>query len=315
MGQFLHGCAKTTEAVRRDIQNSKESLKKLARKYSITPNTVAKWRKRDYVHDSPMGPKIIKSTVLTVEEEAICVTFRKSTLLSLDDCFLALKETIPNLSRSSLHRLFQRHGISQLPKSENKVERKKFKAYPMGYFHIDITEIRTAEGKVYLFVAIDRTSKLAYVELLKKAGKMEASQFLANLIKFVPYKIEKILTDNGIQFTNRSCDKNAFAHVFDRICKENLIEHRLTKVKHPWTNGQVERMNRTIQEATVNKYFYENYEELKEHLSYFLKAYNCGKRLKTLKGLTPYEFIIKAWQNDQQKFITNPHHHTPGPYI
>jgi hypothetical protein len=122
MGQVLHKCAKTTEAMRREIQNSKESLKKLAKKYSITPNTVAKWRKRDYVHDSKMGPKVVKSTVLTVEEEAICVTFRKSTLLPLDDCLFALRETIPNLSRSSLHRLFQRNGISQLPKTESKSE-------------------------------------------------------------------------------------------------------------------------------------------------------------------------------------------------
>jgi hypothetical protein len=94
--------------VRREIQNSKESLKKLAKRYSITPNTVAKWRKRDYVHDSKMGPKVIRSTVLTIEEEAICVAFRKSTLLPLDDCLFALRETIPNLSRLSLHRLFQR---------------------------------------------------------------------------------------------------------------------------------------------------------------------------------------------------------------
>jgi transposase InsO family protein len=108
---------------------------------------------------------------------------------------------------------------------------------------------------------------------LKRAGKAEASQF-TNLIKFVPYKIEKILTDNGIQFTNRVRDKHAFAHIFDRVCNEHAIAHRLTKVKHPRTNGQVERMNRTIQEATINKYFYKNYDELKEHLFYFLRAYN-----------------------------------------
>jgi hypothetical protein len=82
-------------------------------KDSVTPNTVAKWKKRNYVHDSKMGPKAIKFTVLTVEEEAICVTFRKSTLLPLDCCLFALRETIPNLSRSSLHRLFQRNRISK----------------------------------------------------------------------------------------------------------------------------------------------------------------------------------------------------------
>jgi transposase-like protein len=260
-----------------------------------------------------MGPKTIKSTVLTVEEEAICVAFRKSTLLPLDDCLFSFKETIPSLSRSSLHRLFQRNGISQLPRPENKKERKKFKTYPIGFFHIDITEIRTAEGKLYLFVAIDRTSKLAYVELLKRAGKAEASQFLTNLTKFVPYKLEKILTDNGIQFTNRARDKHAFSHIFDRVCNENAIAHRLTKVKHPWTNGRFERMNRTIQAATVDKYFCKNYDELNKHLLCFIKACNYGKRLKALKGLT-HEFIIKIWKNEPSSFVENPYHYTPGPY-
>jgi hypothetical protein len=98
MGQVLHGCAKTTEAVRLEIQNSKESIKVLVAMYSISPTTVAKWKKRNYVHNSAMGPKVRRSTVLTVEEEAICVTFRKSTLLPLDHCLFTLKETIPNLT-------------------------------------------------------------------------------------------------------------------------------------------------------------------------------------------------------------------------
>lgn len=81
-------------------------------------------------------------------------------------------------------------------------------------------------------------------------------EFLSNLISAVPYKIHKILTDNGIQFTNHDHHKYAFVHIFDRICIENDIEHRKTKVKHPWTNGQVERMNRTLKEATVGTFTY-----------------------------------------------------------
>jgi transposase InsO family protein len=77
---------------------------------------------------------------------------------------------------------------------------------------------------------------------------MAAAQFLRDLIKALPYKIHTILTDNGVQFTNRKCDFHAGEHIFDRVCGDNGIEHRLTKVNHPWTNGQVERMNRTIKE-------------------------------------------------------------------
>ncbi len=93
-----------------------------------------------------------------------------------------------------------------------------------------------------MFVAIDRTSKFTYVELHKSATKLIATEFLRNLIKILPYKIHTILTDNGIQFTNQKHLKNAFQHIFDSVCEENNIEHRLTKVSHPWTNGQVERM-------------------------------------------------------------------------
>jgi len=110
---------------------------------------------------------------------------------------------------------------------------------------------QAAEGKLYLFVAIDRTSKFAFVELHQKAGKMAAAAFLRNLIAAVPYKLHTVLTDNGIQFTNHERHVYAFEHIFDRACREHQIEHRLTKIKHPWTNGQVERMNRTIKEATV----------------------------------------------------------------
>jgi transposase-like protein len=301
--------------VRRAIQNSEESIAKLADRYDINPKTVAKWKKRCHIEDAPMGPKKARSTVLTPEEEAMVVSFRRHTLLPLDDCLYALQATIPHLTRSSLHRCLQRHDISRLPDiTGEKPQRKKFASYPIGYFHIDIAEVRTEEGKLYLFVAIDRTSKLTYVELLPKYGKMEAAQFLRNLITHVPYKIHTILTDNGIQFTNRKKDQLAFMHIFDRVCHEHNIEHRLTKVGHPWTNGQVERMNRTIKEATVKKYYYQSHAQLKEHLQNFINAYNFAKRLKKLKGLTPYEYIIKCWQNNPKQFNINPTQHTMGLY-
>ncbi len=123
--------------------------------------------KRSFVHDAPMGPKQPRSTVLSPDQEAACVAFRTHTLLSLDDCLYALQATIPGLTRSSLHRCFQRHGISRLPDVSGDKPDKKFKPYPIGYFHIDIAEVRTEAGKLYLFVAIDRTSKFAYAELVE----------------------------------------------------------------------------------------------------------------------------------------------------
>src|SRR5437762_8365923 len=134
MGQILHGCATTTEAIRRAIQHSQESLRTLAKRYGINQKTVAKWKKRSSVVDLPTGPKEPKSTVLSIEDEAIIVAFRRHTLLPLDDCLYSLQATIPHLTRSSLHRCLQRHGISKLPDVEgDRSDKRKFKAYPIGY--------------------------------------------------------------------------------------------------------------------------------------------------------------------------------------
>lgn len=163
MGQVLHGSAKTTHAVRAAIQRSHATLKELAQHYNVNPTTVAKWKKRSIIYDAPMGPQKVASTVPTSEEEAMCVAFRQHTLLSLDDCLYALQPTIPNLSRSALPRCYQRHGISRLPDEEDANPiKKKFKKYSIGYSHLDIAEVPTEAGKLYLFVAIDRTSKFAY---------------------------------------------------------------------------------------------------------------------------------------------------------
>jgi transposase InsO family protein len=318
MGQVLHGSARTTEAIRRAIQHSQESLRQLSRRYGINQKTVAKWKKRTSVTDRRTGPKEPKSTVLTIEDEAIVVAFRRHTLLPLDDCLYALQATIPHLTRSSLHRCLQRHGISRLPEVEgDKPARKKFKAYPIGFFHIDIAEVQTAKGKLYLYVAIDRTSKFAFVQVARKTGRASASAFLTALIEAVPYKIHTVLTDNGIQFTfpPRYADgptARYMTHMFDMRCRENGIEHRLTKVKHPWTNGQVERMNRTIKEATVQRFHYDDHQQLETHLADFINAYNFGRRLKTLKGLTPYEFICKSWTSEPNRFRLDPIHQMPG---
>jgi transposase InsO family protein len=330
MGQVHHGSATTTAAIRRAIQHSQASLRQLAKRYGINPKTVAKWKKRHSTADRKTGPSEPKSTVLSIEDEAVIVAFRRHTLLPLDDCLYALQPTIPHLTRSSLHRCLQRHGISRLPETDgDKPLRSKFKRYPIGFFHIDIAEVRTAQGKLYLLVAIDRTSKFAFAELHEKATRRVAGNFLRALAAAVPYKIHTVLTDNGTHFTEPSgnawtpteikamrAEKVFFrCHSFEAACADLDIEHRLTKPRHPWTNGQVERMNRTIKDATVKRFYYESHDQLRQHLADFVSAYNFARRLKTLRGLTPYEAICKAWTDEPSRFIQDPHHQIPGPAL
>jgi transposase InsO family protein len=313
MGPRLHRSARTIAAVRRAIQQSQERLAKLADRYDIHPKTVAKWKKHSCVQDAPMGPKQPCSTGLNREEAALLVAFRKHTLLSLDDCLYAWQATRPHLTRSALHRCLQRHGISRLPDTEgDKPQKKTFKPYPIGYFHIEIAEVRTAEGQLYWFVAIDRTCKFAYAERHPEAIKTVATQCLRHLIAAIPSKIHTILTDNSSQFINRQRETYAFQHIFGRVCQEHGMEPRLTKTNHPWTNGHVERMNRTLKEATVKTFYSQTHQYLKEHLQAFLMADNFAKRLQTLRGLTPYEYICPCWPKEPERVTNNPYHHTLG---
>ena len=119
---------------------------------------------------------------MLVVQEAIVVAFRRHTL-PLGDCLYALQATIPGLARSSLHRYLQRRGISRLPSVEGEqTARRKFKTYPLGFFHVDIAELHTEEGKLHIFVAVDRTTKFAFVKLHAKATTRIFGDFLRHLV-------------------------------------------------------------------------------------------------------------------------------------
>ena len=131
---------------------------------------------------------------------------------------------------------------------------------------------------------------------------------LGALVAAVPYTINIVFTNNGIQFAelpkNRSGPIASCGAPLERACRGHGIEHRLTKPNHPWTNGQVERSNRTIKEATVQRYLCDSDEELRRHLDDFFDAYNFGRRLK---GPTPYEFLLKKWTSEPNRFsLTQP---------
>lgn len=147
-----------------------------------------------------------------------------------------------------------------------------------------------------------------------------AADFLRNLVDSVPYKINTIVTYVGTRFTDlagggwsvsdiKSMRPEGFlfhCHSSDTACADLDIEHLLTEQAQPWTNDQVERMNRTIKEATVKRYHYEDRAPLRQYLHYVIAAYNFGRRLKILKGLTPYAVICKQWARESEPFKYDP---------
>ena len=307
MGKTLYARARTTPKLRRETQNSQENLVTFSKDYGVSSKTTEKWQKKDF-DDVSMEPKMLRSRSLSQVEEALVVAFRFFMRLPLDDCLHSLRKTIPHLTRSSLHRCLQRYGISRLPKETIYSERKEFTAYFIGYFYVDIIEVQTEEGGVHFFTAIDRISKFAYAQLHTEMTRTTIQYFLECLITNVPYEIHTVLTDNGIHSINREQDVPAFTAFFGQICHKQGIEHRLTDVRHPWTNGQVEQMNRAIKEAVIGRYHLGSRKELEQHLHAFLMEYNLASRLNVLKGNSPYDFIRAIRTTEPERFTINPGH-------
>src|SRR5215210_1536019 len=301
MAGVLHGSARTTPRIRAELQASQEATRVLAARHGLNPKTVQKWRKRTTTADQPMGPKRPRSTVLTEAEEAIVVEFRRRTLLPLDDVLGCLRASIPTLTRSALHRCLVRHGISRLPRDGEKASKRgRFAETKIGYVHMDHCELRLAEGKLHMFLAIDRVSKFTHVAFFEAATKINGAAFLREVLAVFPYAIHTVLTDNGMAFADLPQYRDGptatwMGHIFDRVCREHGITHKLTKPYHPWTNGQAERMNRTIKDATIKVFHYPDLESLKAHVLAFVTAYNFGKHLKRLRWRTPFQAICEAW--------------------
>lgn len=314
MGQVLHGKATTTHVTRAKIQNSKASIAELAIHYSINPKTVRKWKSRDSVEDQKCGSKPGQNSVLSDHEEALVIEARTKTLLPLDDLYDLLLPLIPCLTRSNLHRCLQRNGISRLKDllpTEEKTKHLGFKDYKPGYLHIDTAQINLSQDKWYLFVAIDRATRYVYLELHGDKTMVTAKAFLNAVLAQYPFKIEKILTDNGVEFSYNLLPepkkpKDGKVHPFDRVCQDNDIEHRTTLVKHSWTNGMVEAMNKKIKANTVRKFHYENLDSLKKHLYEYSLSYNFNLKLRAIGRKTPFQAIIDWYNQEPGIFLVNP---------
>ena len=310
----MHGSATTTPAIRAAIQESTLSIRALARKYDLNPKTVAKWKSRLSTEDLPMGPAVARPKKLSVEEEGNCIGFRINTQLPLDDCLYALQLMIPHLSRSTLHRLYQRHNISRvfnIPGTNIDANRDSGRK-SIGSFYVNAADIRTGDGKANMFFAFDRTSKFAFAKLYEIAADDNGPAFLKTLIEAVPYDIGSILTgDNPQVFGSTKHRGVAETHPFSLACEEHGIDHEILPFDQPWRIRRTAAEISIPEETSARKFYYESHDHLQEHFSAFFDSYNFERRLKTLGGLTPYEFICRFWETQPAIFHHNPIEITP----
>lgn len=309
MLQKLHKNAKTNYAIRAAIKASQESISALAIKYHLSWQTVKKWQERDSLEDQSSRPYHLR-TDLTQEQIERILFERKQFKKTVEDIFFTLEDEIPNLYPMKVYRVLARYDLSRLPEEFTGAERKirKFRKYGIGYLHIDLLYAPKIDGeRRYIYTAIDRVAKIAFIILGKRKNKETGTRFLKAALAFFPYQINYILTDNGFEFSYKALPKHRKTkriHPFDKVCQEHKIKHRTIKFKHPWTNGMAERFNRTLKDQILKKYLFSSIFEMNNKLIEFVNRYNFEKRLKSLNYKTPFQYLKERKNISIQRIVS-----------
>lgn len=314
MKQEYHSNARTNVHVRLEISKSNLTSWELANMYNISEPTVSKWKNRACFEDKSSRPHTIHYALKDIEKTLIA-SIRQSTWLPLDEVLEMVLPANPNITRSAVYRTFVRDKINKVPEKE-KDKAKKFKEYEPGYLHIDVTYLPKFDGvKYYLFVAIDRATRTLYYEVYDAKTAENAEGFMIKCLDFFPFGITHVLTDNGLEFTNKLI-KSKTGHYcqkpskLDVVCDEHNVEHRLTKPATPKTNGMVERANGTIKNNTIKRIEYNSKDEMQNELLKFLMYYilyrRHGSLRKELNVKTPFDAIEKWFEMKPEIFLQKP---------
>ena len=291
-----HKNARTTLAIRKEIRNSKESIYALAKRFNVNWGTVKRWKLSEGLEDRSSRPHNLNTTLTQEQEDLICFE-RKQFKKTIDEIYLTLEDKIPNLYPMKVYRCLKRDGLDILPQEFVSAEKKikKIRKNGIGYLHIDLIYApKINKERRYIYTAIDRVGKIAYVMHGKKKTKETGAKFLKEVLQFYPYKINYILTDNGLEFSYKALPKTKKTkkiHPFDKICKENKIQHRTIKFKHHWANGMKESFNKKIKNKLLKRYRFHSIFEINDKLIDFVNEYNMNKRLRSLDNKTPMEYI------------------------
>lgn len=309
-----HNNAKTTVHQRKRIRQSKAPYRVQARELGVSAATVAKWKHRADSRDRPSRPRRIRKA-LPPEAASLLGWMRRDWLLDLDTIWLALRQTVfPQLSRSAVYRELVRLQLHQLKafRPPTKRRRGKFRACPPGFLHVDVFYLPRLDGqRRYLFVAIDRATRLLTMQISDTRETASALAFLAHCHRFYPFRLYRILTDNGREFTLRTYRGRGGVrprqlHPFTRACRQGKIQHSVTKVYHPWTNGLVERAGSTIKTETVYRLHFDTAAQLLSALYGFERYFNGHRPYKAMGGKTPSQLTQEWYAKAPQRFLREP---------
>lgn len=304
----IHSNSTTTGFVRGVMRSSSESCRTLAGKYGVSTATVHRWKHREGGKDKSSRPLRLRNALSRECEEAALRLRRQG--LCLDACLDALTPLFPEVRRATLHRLFVKHGLRRLEKPES-AKAKKFKRYEPGFIHVDSFQLPAlGKRKRHCYLAIDRATRLVFLKVYDRKTKEAAVDFLERLIAFFPFRIHRLLTDNGGEYTHRhyrawpSGPKTP--HPFGVLCQAKGISHRLTKAYTPRTNGMVERLVKTTKTATVHSKKYPSHQALDADLRAWMGIYNLCRPHGGIQRRTPENESLRWYKEKPEIFTRDP---------
>jgi transposase InsO family protein len=309
-----HANARTNIQQRTRIRQSRDPYRVQAKQLGVSVATVAKWTDRDNPHDRTSRPHRIPKA-LPPEAAPLLTWLRRDWLADLDSVWLALRQTVfPQLSRSAVYRELVRLDLHQLRTLRPQAARcpGKFRACPPGFLHVDVFYLPRLDGRRrYLFVAIDRATRLLTMQVYETRTTASALAFVAHCQRFYPFRLYRFLTDNGKEFTlrgyrGRGGATTAKVHPFTQACRHAKIRHSLIKAYHPWTNGLAERTGSTIKTETVYRLHFDTSAQLFAALYGFERYFNYHRPYKAMGGKTPYQLTQQWYVKASQWFLRDP---------
>lgn len=303
-----HRNATTNINQRQFIQLAADSTaKELASQLCVSIKTVNKWRQRKGVNDRSSRPATITYS-LHDEEQRLVVWLRQHQLM-LDDIWQGLQDHLPYVNRSNVYRTLKRHGLGRLQK--DMPHTKEFAEYDPGYIHMDWFYLpRLEPHKRYCIIAIDRATRWLSIGFYDSMSKANAMDFLQRLVNELPFHITTILTDNGACFTNRWYAKSRGgargSADFSDFCASFGIEHRLTKARHPWTNGLAENTVKQIKANSTKRHEFSSYTQAEACIEAYVLYHNYQKQHRGLGWQTSYAAALMWYERKPDIFRIDP---------
>lgn len=300
----------------------KYGVTKAAIKYGECRRTIYRWRKRydgtlESLKDKSRRPHSHPNQHTAKEIELIRNYKRNNKKTGLVVLWVKLREAGYTRTIQGLYHVMQRIGIYEKAPSKKKAK-KNVEVVPVTYpgekVQIDVKyvpqecmtkELKEKGEKYYQYTAIDEFTRIRYTWFTNEHSTYMSSEFVKRVIKYYPFKIETIQTDNGFEFTNRLNWNSAMKNkktIFETTLDKIGIKYKKIKPYTPKENGKVERSHRKDQERFYYGRIFYSLEDLRNRGKEWRKEYN-NFPMRPLGWLSPNEFL-KRYKSQEESLRT-----------